>query len=156
MTLVTIADAPKAYCAFLRARVGDRLAIATLPGSGAKVPAVFRPDMPRWFQSSMPASAIIVRPAGGYTAYGKSMQPIADVRVDVLCYGPEDGQQQATELAQAVAVASKQLSVEVWEDTLLMAANVSAGPVPLPDAQTLWPACWLSIQLVHGEYPQPA
>jgi hypothetical protein len=153
MTLV-VADGAKAYCAFLRAAVGSQLAPASNPKSpGVVVPAVFRPAMPQWFDKSMPASAVVVRPRGGYTQFGDSTMYLADPRMDVIAYGTT--QQDATSLATLIAVTSKQLVNEVWENTLLMAANISGGPIPLPDTQTLWPACWLSVQLVHGELLQP-
>lgn len=153
--MVEVAEPLLAYVEFLRAQVGDQVAQAKDP-DGVTYPAVFRPDMPRWYESQMPTRAIVVAPKGGYTQFGKSMLALADARLDVVCYGDEDGQQVATQLARTVATVSKQLVSQVWNGVLLVSADVSGGPIPLPDAQTTWPACWLSIQLVHGEYPQPA
>jgi len=152
---LTIAEPVLAYVEFLRAQIGDQVAQATQP-DGAVYPAIFRPDMPRWYEPSMPTRAIVVAPKGGYTQFGSGQFPLADPRLDVICYGAEDDQQGATQLARMVATVSKQLVSQVWNGVLLVSASVSAGPVPLPDQQTVWPAVWLSIQLVHGEYPQPA
>ena len=153
--MVEIAEPLLAYVEFLRANLGDQVAQAKQP-DGAIYPAVFRPDLPRWYEPSMPARAIVIAPKGGYTQFGKDMRPLGDPRVDVVCYSDEDDQQGATHLARQVAVISKQLMNEVWNGVLLMSAAVSGGPIPLPDAQTTWPAAWLAVQLVHGEYPQPA
>lgn len=152
---VTVAEPLLAYVEFLRAHVGDQVATANQP-DGAIYPAIFRPDLPRWFEPSMPTRAIVVAPKGGYTQFGKGQMPLADPRVDVVCYGGENDQQGATQLARTVAVVSKQLVSQVWNGVLLVSADVSGGPIPLPDQQTIWPACWLAVQLVHGEYPQPA
>lgn len=153
MAQATVADPAAGYCAFLRSAIGDMLAAATLPSGGGTVPAVFRPDLPQWFDADMPAACVVVRPAGGHTQFGSSMLYMADPRVDVVCYGSD--QQQATMVCTAAQVASKRLVSEVWDGVLLYAANIAAGPVPLPDEQTLWPACLMSVQLVHGELPQP-
>ena len=154
MTTVTIAEPLLAYVEFLRAQLGDQVAQATDP-DGTQYPAVFRPDMPRWHEPMMPGRAIVVAPKGGYTQFGKDMRPLADPRLDIVCYGDENDQQGATHLARTVAVVSKRLMNEVWNGVLLTSAEVSGGPIPLPDQQTTWPAAWLAIQLVHGEYPQP-
>lgn len=154
MATIEIAEPVLAYVMFLRAQVGSMVEQAQQP-DGAQYPAVFRPDLPRWYAPSMPASAIVVAPRGGYTRFGDGQFPIADPRLDVVCYGAEDDLQGATQLARTVATVTKQLVCEVWNGVLLMSAAVSAGPVPLPDAQTTWPSAWLSVQLVHGEYPQP-
>lgn len=153
MSAPAIADPAAGYCAFLRAAIGDMLAPATLPSGAGTVPAVFRPDLPSWYDASMPAACVVVRPAGGHTQFGSSMLYIADPRVDVVCYGAD--QQQATALCVSVTVASKRLVSEVWDGVLIYAANIAGGPIPLPDEKTLWPACWCSVQLVHGELPQP-
>ena len=150
-----IAEPVLAYVMFLRAQIGDKVAQATDP-DGSQYPAIFRPDLPRWYEPQMPGRAIVVAPKGGYTQFGKGQLPLADPRLDVICYGAEDDQQGATHLARMVATVSKQLVSQVWNGVLLVSADVSGGPIPLPDQQTLWPACWLSVQLVHGEYPQPA
>ena len=146
-------DPIKALCAYLRAEVGH-LVIPT-PGGlkriPANIPAIFRPDLPQGFDQIMPAACIVVRPMGGYKQYGKTQFYIGDPTADIVCYGTNS--QQATEIARAVVVVLKQLVSQEWENTLLYSAQVAAGPTPLPDAQTLWPACWLSCQLVHGELP---
>jgi hypothetical protein len=152
---VQIAEPVLAYVEFLRAHIGDQVAQATQP-DGAIYPAVFRPDLPRWFEPEMPTAAIVIAPKGGYTQFGKGQFPLADPRLEVVCYGDEDDQQGATQLARLVATVSKQLVSQVWNGVLLVSAAVSGGPMPLPDTQTTWPAAWLSVQLVHGEYPQPA
>ena len=153
MSLPLIPDPIKALCAYLRSEVGNL--VVTTPGGlhniPPNIPAVFRPDMPQGFDQVMPAASIVVRPAGGYKQYGKTQFYIGDPTVDVICYGGT--QQQATELCRATAVALKQLVAQEWENTLLYSSQVIAGPTPLPDTQTLWPSCWLSAQLVHGELP---
>lgn len=147
-----VADPAAAFGAWIRYNVGDMLAPATNPTSGVTLPAVFRPDMPEWFDQNMPAAAVVIRPAGGYTAqFGKSFIPMADPRQDVLAYG--QNQQQATQIARTILVMAKQLNNQIWENTLLYCVNISAGPTPLPDTQTLWPTCWFGVQLVHGELP---
>lgn len=154
MAAPEIADASAGYAAFLRHQVGDMLDTATNPSTGVALPAVFRPDLPRWFDGSMPAACIVVRPAGGYARFGSSTMYLADPRLDVICYGANS--EQARRIATTVAVVSKQLMVEVWDGVLLHSANVSGGPVPLPDQQTEFPSAWLAVQVVHGELPQPA
>lgn len=153
MSAAQAADGAAAYCGWLREQIGGMLASATNPQSGVSTPAVFRPSLPEWFDGQMPAAAVTVRPAGGYSTFGKTMWPLADPRMDVVCYGTRQGE--ATMIATTIAVATKQLVNEIFEGTLLCSASVDAGPTPLPDAQTLWPACWLSVQLVHGELPLP-
>lgn len=152
---ITVADPTAAFGAFLRNQVGDMLFQATWPGSGAQLPAVFWPDLPSWFDGNMPAACLVIRRSGGYARFGKEAFALGDPRHDILAYATT--QDEATRIAQTVTVVCKQLIVpEVWENTLLCAANVGGGPTPLPDQQTVWPTCWLSVQLVHGEYPQPA
>jgi hypothetical protein len=145
------ADPTKAIAAYLQARVGSLLVQTPsgLQGIAAGVPAVFRPDMPLTFDQAMPAACIIVRPAGGYTMYGKGQLPVGDPRIDMVCYGAV--RLQADQIARACVVALKQLSEQIWEDTLLYWAQISAGPLPLPDQQTLWPASLVSAQVMHGE-----
>lgn len=152
--MTEVSEPGAALCAFLRARLGERLAQVTLPDSSVSVPAVFRPNLPAWFDARQPTACLVVRPAGGYKRFGASMLYLADPAMDVIAYGTD--QQQATELCRLVVFHAKRLVNEVWENTLLACANVAAGPVPLPDTQTLWPGCWCSLQLVHGELPQPA
>ncbi|MHB1950160.1 MAG: hypothetical protein ACYCQK_01645 [Acidiferrobacteraceae bacterium] len=148
-----VADPALALVMFLRATLTDQLAQATDP-TGNSYPAVFRPDLPKWFDSSEAVASIVVRPAGGYATYGRSLLPIADPRLDLTCYGTT--QQQATALARAAAVNTKQCVNQVWEGVMLRAINIAGGPIPLPDAQTVWPGCWVSLQVIHGELPQPA
>jgi len=155
MPSIEIAEPVLAYVMFLRSHLGDQVAQAEQP-DGAIYPAIFRPDMPRWYAPKMPTRAIVVAPKGGYARFGDGQLPLADPRLDVVCYGDEDDMQGATQLARMVATVSKQLVSQVWNGVLLVSAAVSGGPIPLPDQQTLWPSVWLSIQLVHGEYPQPA
>lgn len=153
MSLEQLPDPLKAFAAFLRFQIGDRLTVTPggLKDLPAGVPAVFRPDLPQGFDAIMPTACVVVRPAGGYTQFGKSQLYLGDPRVDIIAYGAQ--QQEATDICRAVIVASKQLVAQRWENTLLYSAQVSAGPVPLPDSQTLWPTCWASVQLVHGELP---
>ena len=150
MTAPAVADPGAALGAYLRAQVGDLLFQATYP-NGARLPAVFRPSLPSWFDEHMPAACLVIRRAGGYTRFGKERYYMGDPRMDILAYAAND--QEATDIAQAVAVVCKQLDTQIWEDTLLWSANVTGGPTPLPDSQTLWPSCWLAVQLVHGELP---
>jgi hypothetical protein len=156
MTLEALPDPLSALAAFLRQQIGDRLAVTpgNLKNIPPGVPAVFRPDLPQGFDAVMPCAAVVVRAAGGYTQFGRSQFYIGDPRVEIIAYGTV--QQEATEVCRAAVVACKQLVAQKWENTLLYSAQVSAGPVPLPDAQTLWPACWASVQLIHGELPLAA
>jgi hypothetical protein len=103
----------------------------------------------------MPLACIVVRPAGGYTQFGKGTIPMADPRVDFTCYA--DNATRAHQIAQSVAYNLMQLTFpQTWEDTVLYSAQVHSGPVPLPDSQTLWPAVWLSGIVLHGQLPAPA
>lgn len=147
MSTLKVSDPMAGLCAFLKAQLADLL-FKTQHG-----PAVFRPDLPKDFDQNMPVACIVVRPAGGYTRFGKSMLYMGDPRADLTCYGGT--QWEATRVAQSAVVALKQLVSQTWENTRLYSANVSGGPTPLPDQQTLWPACWLAVQLVHGELPSP-
>lgn len=151
MSLPPVPDPLKALCAYLRSELSNL--VITTPGGlkniPANVPAVFRPDLPLGFDQVMPAACVVVRPAGGYKLYGATQFYIGDPVVDVTCYGANMAQ--ATEVARASVVALKQLVAQEWENTLLYSAQVTAGPTPLPDTQTLWPTCWLSCHLVHGE-----
>jgi hypothetical protein len=150
-------DPLAAFCAFLRAQPAVSSLLDQIPpgfGLPQGVPAVFRPDLPQNVDASMPLACIVVRPAGGYTQYGKGMLPLADPRIDLICFA--SNQSRATQIAQTAASAVKQLArPQTWEGTTLYGADVHAGPVPLPDQQTLWPACWLSVVLLHGELPAP-
>lgn len=146
-------------CAWLRANQQVASLLDAIPantmGLPAGVPAVFRPDLPSNMDESMPLASIVVRPAGGYRQFGASMMPLADPRLDFICFGSNQGQ--ATAIARTVATELKQLAFpQTWEHTILYSATVNAGPVPLPDTQTLWPAAWLSATVMHGEYPAAA
>jgi hypothetical protein len=148
-----IADPLKALCAFLREQIGDMVAITpgNLPGIPAGIPAVFRPDVPVGFDQMMPTECVILRPAGGYKRFGRTQIYMADPLVDLLSYGAT--QQAATQVCQVAITACKQLNNELWENVHLCSAQVAGGPIPMPDAQTLWPMCWASLQVTHGELP---
>ena len=148
-----VADPLMAMCAFLREQIGDLVTVTPgdIKGIPAGVPAIFRPDMPAAFDAVMPTESVVLRPAGGYTRFGTTQILLGDPRVDVLAYGKT--QQSATMVCRAVIVACKFLVVQEWENVLLMSAQCSGGPLPLPDTQTLWPTCWCSLQVTHGELP---
>lgn len=150
-------DPLAAVCAFLRVTIGSRLDQTPkgLKGIPAGVPAVFRPDLPQQIDSSMPMRCVVVRHAGGYTQFGEEQFYVADPRFDLICFA--SSQNGATRIARAAATQLKQLSApQIWEGTQLYSAIVTTGPVPLPDQQTLWPACWLSTVVMHGELAAPA
>lgn len=143
MTTVTLADPAAALCAFLQASVGDLL------DQGPNGPLVYRPSLPEKVDPKMPQACIVVRPAGGYKLFGTGRLPVADPVLDLMCYGAVE--QQAYTIAVASAQALRQLTMSVWENCKLYWAHISAGPVPLPDAQTLWSACFLSTQVMYAE-----
>lgn len=152
---VTLPDPLKAVCAFLRAEVGHLLdpIPGGLSGLPAGVPAVFRPDLPQAIDPAMPMASIVVRPAGGYRMFGDSMLQVADPRIDIICFGST--QTQSWEVAQNVAYQLQQTGQkpQEWEGCWIYSIVVNAGPVPLPDAQTLWPATWLGATMMHGQLP---
>lgn len=156
---VSLPDPLAAMCAWLRANpviapLLDPIP-SGLPGLPHGVPAAFRPDLPAQVDPAMPLASIIVRPAGGYRMFGDSMILMSDPRMDFICFG--SNQSQATGIARAVATELKQLAYpQTWEHTVLYSAIVNAGPVPLPDTQTLWPAAWLSATVNHGDLPSAA
>lgn len=155
---ILLPDPLAAMCAFLRANTQVASMLDPIP-SGlpgldelAGVPAVFRPDLPSNIDRSMPLSCIVVRPAGGYTQFGTQMFYVADPRMDFICFGTHQVQAQA--IANTVATELKQLSFPVvYENCQLYSTTVHAGPVPLPDTQTLWPATFLSATVMVGELP---
>lgn len=153
MALEAVPDPIKALCAFLRQELSNLVTstpeglINIPPG----VPAVFRPDLPKGFDQVMPAACVVCRPAGGYKQFGKTQIPVGDPTIDIVCYGAN--QDEATNVARAGVVVCKQLVAQEWENTLLYSAQVIGGPTPLPDTQVLWPACWFSVTLMHGELP---
>ena len=149
MTGLNVADPVAALCAYLAHSVGDRLA------QGPLGPQVFATQLPPGQDQNMPQPCLLVRRAGGYKMFNLGNLPLADPTLDIVCYGtvPLEGDQIAT----AVALALKQLTQSVWENTLLYWARIAGGPVPLPDTQTLWPATWLAAQVAHAEIAgQPA
>lgn len=148
--MTAVADPYMALIMFLRSAVGGLVAQTVFP-NGLQAPAIFRPDLPKWFDDSMPTGAMVLRPAGGYTRFGATMFYVGDPRVDIVCYG--ETQEEATGIAQASIVVLKQLVSQMWENTLLYSASISGGPIPLPDTQTIWPAVWMSTTLMVGELP---
>lgn len=161
VTTVLLPDPLAAMCAFLRANAQVASLLDPIP-SGlpgfeqlAGVPSVFRPDLPAIMDPKMPLAAVVVRPAGGYTQFGTEMFYVADPRMDFICFGAH--QVQAGQIANAVAMVLQQLSFPVvYEGCRLYAASVHAGPVPLPDTQTIWPAAFLSATVMVGQLPAGA
>lgn len=156
---VNLPDPLAAMCAWLRANSQIAPLLDPIPntivGLPHGAPAVFRPDLPQNVDPEMPLACIVVRPAGGYGGFGDSMLLMSDPRIDFICFG--SNQTEATGIARAVATELKQLaSPQTWEHTLLYSAIVNAGPVPLPDTATLWPAAWLSATVTHGDLPSAA
>lgn len=146
---VQVADPAKAVCSFLATTVGGLL------DEHKARPAVFRPRLPEELTDRMPLACLVVRPAGGYRMFGAGTMPVADPNMDITCYAA--GPNQSYQIALAVAQSLKQLSQSVWENTTLYWAKIAGGPIPLPDAQTRWPATWVGIQVMAGEIAgQPA
>lgn len=148
MTTYVVADPAAAMCAYLAATIPEVLDTTTPPG-GVPGPAVFRPRIPEWAQSEDPLACIVVRRAGGYKLFGTGRIPVADPTIDLTCYA--HNAQQADMIATTAANALKQLTMSVWEGCTLYWASISGGPIPLPDTQALWPATWLSFQMMHSE-----
>jgi hypothetical protein len=126
-------------CAYLRAAVGDLVE-----------DRVWRPQVPQQKMAIMPTAAIAVRRAGGYKLFGGSQMPVSDPVLDFMCYGSNAAE--AELVSSAVATALKQLSMTVWENTMLYWAVISGGPLPMVDTQTLWPGQLLSAQVMHADY----
>lgn len=148
MSTPTVADPAAGLCAYLSTAIGDLLDDVPA-GHGMTGPALFRPTLPEWADASMPLASIVIRPAGGYKMFGAGLLPVADPVLDLVCYA--GAQQQAYLIAAAAARALKQLTVGIYDGTKLYWAKVAGGPIPLPDQQTLWPACWLGTQVMHAE-----
>lgn len=164
MSTLILPDAKAAICGYLRAQpiIADMVDLTPsgLDGIPAGVPAVFRPDLPKSIDQSMPLACIVARPApGGYKTFGGQRFYMADSVIDFICFA--DSSNRAARIADTLCVVLKQLCAnasgevrpQVWEHTMLYSASVKAGPVPLPDEQTLWPAVWLSATVTHGELP---
>lgn len=158
MSAVLLPDPLAAMCAFLRANAQVSALIDPIPPGLAGleqlagVPAVFRPDLPQNIDPKMPLSCVVIRPAGGYTQFGDQPFYLADMRMDFICFG--DHAQQASAICSAVAVELMQLTFPVvYERCRLYSASVRAGPVPLPDTQTVWPAVFLSATVLVGQLP---
>lgn len=143
-----IADPAGALCTFLASQLADLLDEAPA-GHGMTGAAVFRPQLPEWVDANMDALAcIVVRPAGGYKLYSNGLLPLRDPVLDLTCYAGSS--QEALTIATAAGDALMQLTQSVWEGVTFYGARIAGGPIPLPDQQTLWPACWIGTQLVHN------
>lgn len=151
MSPVVVTDPAASLGAYLAATIGGLLAVAPA-GHGMSGPAIFRPSLPEWMDTFMPVACVVVRPAGGYKLFGTGRLPVADPVLDLICYGGSD--QQAGQIALAAAQALKQLQQSTWRGATLYWARISGGPVPLPDPATLWPATFLSAQVMHSEAAQ--
>jgi hypothetical protein len=143
VTVVT-ADPLLAIRAYLQAS-----AVGALLEPREHGPAIYRPTMPPTAQDDMPFGCIVIRPAGGYNMFGIGLLPVADPKIDFTCYAGTP--QESYEIAVATARALKQLQMSIWEGTKLYWARVAGGPIPLPDQNTMWPATWLSAQVMHAE-----
>jgi hypothetical protein len=144
VTTITTADPLRAVAAYLKASP-----VAPMLEPGPHGASVYRPTLPETIQDDMPFACIVVRPAGGYTLFGTGLLPVADPRIDFTCYAGTP--QESYEIAVATARTLKQLQMSVWENTKLYWARVAGGPIPLPDTDTLWPATWLSAQVMYAE-----
>ena len=156
MSVVQFPDPLAGLCAYMRAQPALASLLDPIPqntgGLPAGVPAIFRPDIPQAMDGSMPMACIMIRPYGGYTTLGDQRFYMKDPLIDLIAFASQ--QNQATAICRAAGTVLAQLaSPQVWENCLLYSCQLKAGPVPLPDEQTLWPACWLSVTLVHGELP---
>ena len=140
MTEILTADPLAAVCAYLQAATGDVFEMRA-----------FRPDLPQSEDQFMPRACIVVRRAGGVSPFGDSYMPITAQRLDIACYGAN--QQECEMVAQSVVVAMKRLTNSHWENCKLYSANISAGPLPSFEANTLWDMCLVSVQLLFAEDP---
>lgn len=138
MPTIIAADPTKALAAYLKATVGDLV-------SGR----VYRPELPQPVDKSMAQACLVIRPAGGGKMFGQGQLRVFDPVIDVICYG--GSALEAHEVALAVVIALKQLTVGVWENCKLYWARVAGGPLPLLDPQTLWPASLVSTQVMHAQ-----
>lgn len=136
---MSISDPTAALAMFLRSNLSDLIDGRT-----------YRPQLPKSADKDMAQACIVVRRAGGLKVYGKSQLPISDPTVDLICYGATA--MEAETVAAAACAALKGLVMEVWEGVMLYSANIIAGPLPLPDLQTLWPAALVSTQVLHRDY----
>ncbi len=142
MTGSTVSDPAKALAGYLAANLGDLLD-KNVNGQ----PAVFRPDLPRREDPTMPKAALVLRPVGGPTMVTGPQIPLANRRIDITCYGTTA--QQANNLGNAVIVALKPLVMQRWEDVMIYSALPTAGPIPLLDTEVLWPAVVVTAGVVH-------
>lgn len=140
MSEILVADPLAAVCAYLIATIGDVIE-----------DRAFRPDLPRAENQFMPRTCVVVRKAGGGLLYGDSYLRISDPRLDIACYG--EYAMEANTVASQVVVAMKRLTNSTWENCKLYSANISGGPLPSFEPDTLWPLSLVSVQLLHAEDP---
>lgn len=106
---------------------------------------ITRPDLPEADAPGMPAGAVVIRPAGGYTLFGASNAPIGDPRLDIFCFAETwDG---AYHLATETVIALRALRTSTWAHTRLMWARIEGGPMPFEDPETQWPCAVVSAQV---------
>src|SRR5690242_8815172 len=96
----------------------------------------------------MPRAAVVVQRAGG-GVIGTAYQDYSDVRADVICYG--QNLLAADETFLAVHDALKHMNREIYADTLLHWARLSAGGFTGVDPDTGWPTCLSSWQVMASE-----
>lgn len=116
--------------------------------NGKGNPAVYRPEVPKTDMALMPQKAVAVRYNGGANLFSGSMLPVSTPRVDLTCYGST--RQEADEVAVAVFVALKSLSMQTFGGVMLYWAK-PITPIPLPDAQTLWNASVVTAQVMVAD-----
>jgi hypothetical protein len=136
---VAVADPIEGLVEFLQADAG----VSLLVGS-----RVYGGELPRADVTSMPRTAVVLKPAGG-GLLGTAFQEYGDIRVDVDCWG--ETPRAAWILYLAVNAALKQLRHEESADVLLRWARPSSRGVSARDPDTDWPVCLSSWQVLAHE-----
>lgn len=111
---------------------------------------VYGGSIPRALNASMPTEAVVVRPAGGYSVYGRGTLPLGDPRMDTDCYGTSEYDSWLVHLD--VQHAMKILLRHRAAGVLLHSAAQSAGGVTARDPQTPeWPLTIASYTVISSE-----
>lgn len=109
---------------------------------------IFGGELPQSEAISMPRSAIVVKSAGG-GFMGSGYQEWHDVRLDLSCYAATPGAAHA--LYRAALPVLKHLERSEWAGCCLYWAKQSGGPVSMRSAETDWPLCFSSWQILVSE-----
>jgi hypothetical protein len=107
---------------------------------------IFRPELPKSEEPSMPRGCVIVRPAGGTDLFANTRLPAKTPRVDIVCYGST--RLECENIARECSAALDELTHSTWEKVIVFWTRIVGQPASAIDPETNWPFALVSAQVM--------